>query len=197
MTSNQINADINLPLVEAEMADDADDLTDARDYPPLEDFTKATGRMQRINSETGLPEPDPETGEKTVPKLTLSPSKAANTITDYMPLRISATDTKDTPKLWSYDGQIWKPDGEKQVINLIDSVIGDLSYERGLKETMRRVRARTDVVTFDGDPLMFPALDKVIDLRTGEARDYLPDNYVSFQYDVAFDNPNADYRPVL
>jgi hypothetical protein len=106
-----------------------------------------------------------------VPKLTLSPSKAANTITDYMPLRISATDTKDTPKLWSYDGQIWKPDGERNVVNLIDSVIGDLSYERGLKETMRRVRAMADTVIFDSDPFLFPALDKIINLQTGEARD--------------------------
>ena len=55
----------------------ADDLTNARDYPQLEDLTKATGRMNRINSETGLSEPDPETGEKMVPKLTLSPVKGS------------------------------------------------------------------------------------------------------------------------
>jgi phage/plasmid-associated DNA primase len=194
MITSQDIADVNLSMAESEMADD---LTNARDCPQLEDLTKATGRMNRINSETGLPEPDPETGEKMVPKLTLSPSKAANTITDYMPLRISATDTKDTPKLWSYDGQIWKPDGEKQVTNLIDSVIGDLSYERGLKETMRRVRAMADTVTFDSDPFLFPALDKIINLQTGEARDYRPEDYVTFQYDATFEDLHADYRLAL
>jgi hypothetical protein len=107
----------------------------------LEDLTKATGRKKRVNELTSEPEPDPKTGEREVPKLTFSPSKAAMAVTNYMPLRISATDTEKTPRLWSYQGQIWKPDGERRVGNLIDAVIGDLSYEHGLNETMRRVRA--------------------------------------------------------
>lgn len=166
-------------------------------YPKVEDLTKATGRMKRINSLTGEPEPDPVTGEDTVPRLTLSPSKASAAVCGFMPLRLSATDKKDEPKLWRYDGGIWQPDGERRVINLIDAIIGDLSYERGLKETLRRVRALSDTVTFDPDPCLFPAMDKVIDLRSGQVRDFLLDDYLTFKYGTPLEHPEADYRPML
>lgn len=165
--------------------------------PKLEDLTKATGRKKRINPLTGEPEPDPVTGEYDEPKLTLSPSKAATAVMDYIPLRVSATDTKETPKLWRYNGGIWQPDGEQRVKNLIDGVAGDLSYEKGLQETLRRVRGLADAVTFDSDPYLFPALDKVIDLRTGEARDYYQEDHLTFRYGATLDNPDADYRPAL
>jgi hypothetical protein len=165
--------------------------------PKLEDLTKATGRMKRINQDTGEAEPDPVTGEDTVPRLTLSPSKASAAMCDFMPLKLSATDKKDIPKLWRYDGGIWEPNGEKRVVNLIDAIIGDLSYERGLKETLRRVRALSDTVTFDADPYLFPALDGVVDLRTGQVRDYQPEDYLTFKYGAPVKHPEADYRLVL
>jgi phage/plasmid-associated DNA primase len=163
----------------------------------LEGLTKVIGRKKRINALTGNPEPDPETGEIDEPKRTLSPAKAAMAVMDYMPLRISSADTKENPKLWRYNGSIWQPDGERKVKNLIDRIAGDLSYERGLQETLRRVRGLVDAVTFDSDPYLFPALDKVIDLRTGEARDYQPEDYLTFRYGAAWDDPEADYRPAL
>ena len=166
-------------------------------YPRLEDLTKATGRIDRVNPVTGEKEADPITGETKVPKLTLSPTKASATVAEFMPLRLSAADKKDTPKLWRYDSGIWQPDGEKRVINLIDAIIGDLSYERGLKETMRRVRALSDTVTFDSDPCIFPALDGVLDLRTGQVRAFQLDDYLTFQYGVSLKHPEADYHPVL
>lgn len=166
-------------------------------YPRLEDLTKATGRIDRVNPFTGEKEADPITGETKIPKLTLSPAKASAAVAEFMPLRLSATDKKDTPKLWCYDSGIWQPDGEKQVINLIDAIIGDLSYERGLKETMRRVRALSDTVTFDRDPCIFPALDEVLDLRTGQARAFQPEDHLTFQYGAPLKHPEADYHPVL
>lgn len=166
-------------------------------YPRLEDITKATGRIDRVNPATGEKEADPITGETEVPKLTLSPTKASVAVAEFMPLRLSAADKKDTPKLWRYDNGIWQPDGEKRVINLIDAIIGDLSYERGLKETMRRVRALSDTVTFDSDPCIFPALDGVLDLRTGHVRVFQLDDYLTFQYGVSLKHPEADYHPVL
>lgn len=166
-------------------------------YPKVEDLTKATGRMKRINSLTGEPEPDPVTGEDMIPRLTLSPSKASDAVCGFMPLRLSAADKKDEPKLWRYNNGIWQSDGETRVINLIDAIIGDLSYERGLKETLRRVRALSDTVTFDADPCLFPALDGVIDLRTGETRVFQPEDYLTFRYGAPLKHPDADYRPVL
>lgn len=166
----------------------------------LEDLTKATGRIKRINPETGMAEPDPVTGEEMVPKLTLSASKAADAIAELMELRISATDTKNVdraPKLWRPKGGIWQPDGEREVVRMIDSVIGDLSYERGLRETLRRIRGRAEVVQFDSNPFLFPALDGVLDFQTGQFRDYGPDDYLTFQYGAAFKHLRADYRPFL
>lgn len=165
--------------------------------PKLEDLTKATGRKPYVNPITGEPEKDPLTNDAEIPKLSLSPTKASSAVTAFMLLRISTSDTNDKQKLWRFDDKIWKPDGERQVKNLIDAVIGDLSYEKGLQETLRRVRAISDTVTFDNNPFLFPALDKVIDLRTGMARDYLPEDYLTFQYGGAFDDPSADYRPAL
>lgn len=165
--------------------------------PKLEDLTKATGRMDRINPLTGMKEPDPITGETEVPRLTLSPTKASDAVSKFMQLRTSAEDTKDTPKLWRYDGKIWKTDGDRQVIKLIDALLGDLSYEKGLRETLRRLRNESDTVTFDRDPCLFPAQDMVIDLRSGEHRDYMPEDYVTFQYAAEFDNPKSDCRPIL
>ena len=138
------------------------------------------GQKPRVNELTGKPEPDPETGEKNVPRLALSPSKAVTAITSNMLLRISATDTEKTPCLWNYHGQIWKPDGERCVGNLIDQIVGDISNDHGLKETFRRVRAMSDVVVFDSNPYLFPALDKVIDLQTGDAHDYQQSTILHF-----------------
>lgn len=165
--------------------------------PKLEELTKATGRKKRINSVTGLPEPDPITGEGEEPKLTLSPSKAATAIMECMLLRTSATDTKENLKLWRYDGGIWQPDGERKVKNLVDHVAGDLSYERGLQETLRRIRGLSDIVTFNGNPCLFPALDGVVDLRTGTFRAATPEDYLTFRYGAEFNNPSADYRLFL
>jgi phage/plasmid-associated DNA primase len=165
--------------------------------PKLEDLTKAIGRKKRINSLTGEPEPDPITGEEEEPKLTLSPSKAATAVMNYMPLRISAMDTKETPKLWRYDSGIWQPDGERQVKNLIDGIAGDLSYERGLQETLRRLRGLSDTATFNGNPCLFPALDGVVDLSSGTFRAATPDDYLTFRCGAEFNNPVADYRLFL
>lgn len=170
---------------------------DVRIMPKLEDLTKAIGRKKRINSITGLTEPDSITGEEEEPKLTLSPSKAATAVMDYMPLRISATDTKETPKLWHYDNGIWQPDGERRIKNLIDWIAGDLSYERGLQETLRRIRGLSDTASFDGSSCLFPALDGVVDLSTGTFRAAMQEDYLTFRYGVEFNSPAADYRLFL
>ena len=100
--------------------------------PIRENFTKATGRLKRVNPETGEFEEDPMTGETTVPKLTLSPSKAANAISTMLNLRLSSADSSDRPKIWWHDGGIWNPGGEKKIMNIIYAAIGDLAYEKGV-----------------------------------------------------------------
>jgi phage/plasmid-associated DNA primase len=165
--------------------------------PSLEDLTKATGRIKRVNPDTGEPEPDPVTGESTVPKLTLSPSKAANAISSMLELRLSSADSSDRPKIWWYDGGIWNPGGEKQIMNIIYAAIGDLAYEKGVRETLHNIRARTEQVSFDQNPYLFPALDGKVDLKTGIFRENRPEDYLTFKYGASYDNPKADYSPFL
>lgn len=98
------------PKAESVVSDEA-----LEKFPKLQDLTKATGRIDRVNPMTGEKEADPITGETKVPKLTLSPTKASAAVAEFMPLRLSATN-KDTPKIWRYDSGIWQPDGEKRVM---------------------------------------------------------------------------------
>ena len=171
--------------------------TEPEMVPGLENFTKATGRLKRVNPETGEVEPDPVTGETTVPKLTLSPSKAANTISNMLNLRLSSADSSDRPKIWWYDSGIWNPGGEKEIMNIIYAAIGDLAYEKGVRETLHNIRARTEQVSFDQNAYLFPALHGKVDLKTGIFREDRPDDYLTFKYGAAYDNPNADYSPLL
>ena len=113
----------------------------------LEQLTKATGKMEQIDPDTGDPVLDENGLPVIVPKRTLSPSKAAMTMGDTMMLRMAETDTSDKAKIWRYDGGIWRPDGEREIIKTIDAVIGDLSYEKGLRETLRRIRSQTAITS--------------------------------------------------
>lgn len=162
----------------------------------LQDLTKATGRIQRVNPETGLPEPDPETGETLVPKLALSPTKASAAIMNAMPLRRSVADTMKSPDIWRYEDGIWRPDGEEVIENLISRVAGDLSHDRGRQEVFRRIRGLAQRVALDADPYLMPVQDGVIDLKTGAVTDYQPDDYITFKYGAEIDR-EGDYRPVL
>jgi len=164
----------------------------------LDALTKAVGKMEQIDPDTGDKVLD-ETGRPVmIAKRVLSPSKAANATITSMPLMLSEVDAAlDKAKIWRYDGGIWKPDGEREIIKTIDAVIGDLSYEKGLRETLRRVRSQIDITAFDCNAYLFPARDGVIDLTTGAFREARPEDYLTFCYDAEVNRPGADYRPFL
>ena len=164
----------------------------------LDALTKAVGKMEQIDPDTGDKVLD-ETGRPVmIAKRVLSPSKAANATITSMPLMLSEVDAAlDKAKIWRYDGGIWKPDGEREIIKTIDAAIGDLSYEKGLRETLRRVRSQIDITAFDCNAYLFPARDGVIDLTTGAFREARPEDYLTFCYDAEVNRPGADYRPFL
>jgi len=156
----------------------------------METLTKVVGREKVLNSE-GIPT------KEEAPKRTLSPSKAAKAITGTLELRLDHADSKDKPDLWRYDGGIWKKDGEREVVKLIDEAVGDLSYDRGLRETLRRIRNTSEAVQFNADPALFPTLDGVVDLKTGKFREARAEDYLTFRHNVSYDLEGADYSPFL
>lgn len=173
-----------------------DELSSQRELT-LEQLTKATGKMVQIDPDTGDPVLDDEGEPVLVAKRTLSPSKAAKAIIGVMDLKLSELDKNDLPKIWNYDGSIWKPDGERKIRNVIYPILGDLAYNKGYQEMLHNIRARTDPVLFDQDPYLFPAQDGVIDLRTGKIRQHSPEDLFTFTYNACCNHPHADHEPFL
>jgi len=163
----------------------------------LEQLTKAKGKHKYVNPETGEFEKDPVTGETEVPTLTLSPDKASLAVFGVLLLRLSANDTSDKPKLWTHNDVIWEPIGEKKVKDIIDAVIGDLSYERGLQETLRRLRGLSERAYWNKNPFLFPCQDGVIDLETGKIRPHSFDDYITYTYNAKCNYLRADYDRFL
>ncbi len=134
-----------------------------------------------------------KTGERG--KAKLSPTKASREVLNKLPLAMC----QESDKVYRYDGQIYRPDGERIIDTALCSVAEDLVTNNSLKEVLRRVKSEllNRPVRFDPNPYLFPAVDGVIDLKTGETREAKPEDYITFKYGSALNCPNADYRPFL
>lgn len=163
----------------------------------LEQLTKAKGKKDQIDPDTGEKVLNDEGRTIRITERVLSPSKAAAAINSIIMLRSSERDNVDKAKIWRYDGGIWKPDGEREIVKIIDAALGDLSHEKGLREMLRRIRLHTAIALFDDNPCLFPVLDGVVDLNTGAFRAAMPEDYLTFRYAAVFYNPTADCRPFL
>ena len=162
-------------------------------------LTKWSGKSEPIiNEKTGRTELDVNGKPMSVPGRTLSPSKAAGALLQHLPLAVDAVSVRDKePPIWIYEG-IWHDQGQREIISLVDQLLDDLSYDRGLRETLRRIRGRLAQVpvTFDADPFLMPLQDGVVDLRTGEFREAKQEDYLTFKYNASWTGP-ADIRPLL
>lgn len=117
-----------------------------------------------------------------------SPSKATQSILGTMKLAMS----KHSSDIYYFNGQIFVPDGERVINNVLCDAGGDLATIKNKKETTTRLR---DIlldypVTFDPDPYMLGVENGVVDLRTGEFREYKPEDLITDQIRVSYD-PNA------
>jgi len=137
------------------------------------------------------------TGEET---RMFSPSLAARSILQEIPLKFAANDVTDRgkePEIWvcRRDG-IWSPDGDHLIIGLCDKVAGDLSTKYALSETLRRIKnaLRMSPVEFDtGNPhLVGTSNGYACNLITGEVRKIEPDDYISTDLILPVEyDPNA------
>jgi hypothetical protein len=161
-----------------------------REPPSLEDLTKITGQIDVLALDGS------KTGEKKA-KHTLSPSKAAQAITQYMSLCLSDLDQSNEPTIWYYNHGGWQPKGEREIKKLLRETCGDLTNTYYDRETLNSIRAKLAEVKFNEDSFRFPLLDGVVDLKISEFRPARPVDYLTFKYNARYNQPNADWRLFL
>ena len=114
-----------------------------------------------------------------------SPTFAARVVMERIPLKMS----EDSEDIYRFNGQIYKPDGAR----IIDMALCDAATDKFtgnmLRETLRRIKNRLleNPVTFDPDPYLLGVKNGVVDLRTGKFREYRPEDLITDNIDVAYD----------
>ncbi len=121
-------------------------------------------------------------------ELKLSPTKAARAVCEKLCLAM----TEGSKDIYRWDGQVYRPDGARIIDDTINRLVGDDNDIRHLNEILRRVSNQllANPVKFEPDPYLFGVKNGVVDLRTGEFRDYRAEDLLLEQADVIYD-PNA------
>ena len=118
-------------------------------------------------------------------KYAFSPTTAATSIITKSKLGMTCTE----PDIYRFDGQIYRNDGDRKIDLTICRVAKDLIRGKDVQEVVRRVKNELleDPVVFDGNPYLLGVKNGVVDLSTGEFRDYQPDDLITYQLDVTCD----------
>lgn len=125
-------------------------------------------------------------GDKATHKF--SPTKATAALLKVLKLAKAAGGDNRDP-IYYYNGQIFVPDGERIINNILNKAAGDLATIKNKKETVTRLHdlLLNYPVTFDHDPFLLGVRNGVVDLRTGEHRPYSPEDLMTDQIQVTFD----------
>ena len=132
-----------------------------------------------------------EVGEGDKAYWKFSPTLATKSILRTLKLaQMKGGDVRDP--IYYYDGQIFIPDGERIVHNILCKAAGDLATLKNKKETVSRLHDTllSYAVTFDPDPWLLGVQNGVVDLRTGQFVPYRPDYLITDQIPVRYD-PDA------
>ena len=121
-----------------------------------------------------------------IQKITLAPTRASEAIIAHFTLAMEKGD--DQIYYYNPDG-IYDPDGARKIDLVLTSVAGDANNNFKLREVLRRVRNQLleGPVTFDPDPYVLGVSNGLVDLRTGEFRQYKPEDMITDRIDVAYD----------
>lgn len=105
----------------------------------------------------------------------------------------------DDKTIWRFDGHIYSNNGRPFFRNAIYDVASDAIDPRNVNEVLDRLTSSLMIrpVTFNPNPFLFPAIDGVLDLKTGEMRDGTPSDLMTFQYNAHHHHPDADYDQFL
>ena len=115
----------------------------------------------------------------------LSATKAARAVVKMRHLAMS----EDATEIYRFDGQIYRPDGERVIDMTMCTLMGDDVTILKLKEILRRVRNEllNKPVVFDPNPCLLGVKNGVVDLSTGTFREYRPDDLITDRIDVTYD----------
>jgi phage/plasmid-associated DNA primase len=130
-------------------------------------------------------------------KWIFSPERASKAV--IANILLAMTENGNDVYYYTEDG-IWKNQAVELAIDpALCEAAGDMIDARALKETVRRVKSSllARPVKFNPKPYLFPTLDGVVDLETGEFRELRPDDYMTFRYNAAWNCPGADYELYL
>jgi putative DNA primase/helicase len=119
------------------------------------------------------------------PKWKFSPTLAASSILKTMKLAME----KGCDKIYYFNGQIFVPDGERVINNMLVAAGGDLASIKNKKETVTILHDKLldFPVIFDPDPYLLGVQNGLVDLRTGEFRAYRPEDLMTDQIPVSYD----------
>ena len=121
-------------------------------------------------------------------------SKASDAIIEKLPV-VQGEDGK----LYYWHGKIWEPNAESEIYVQIDALVGKLlgKYQHSEVVTALKHKLAFNRAEFNKDPFLFPAIDGVVDLKSGEIRQYSPDDMLTFSYNAYCTCPKADYDQFL
>jgi hypothetical protein len=113
--------------------------------------------------------------------------------------RLSIAMMPDGRDIHWFDGQIYRSTGIPKISQIAYSVAGDAVTRKDLLEVIDRIKSEQllDPVEFNLDPFAMPLLNGVLNLKTGEFRDYTPDDLFTFRYNAEWDPDRADYDQFL
>ncbi|WP_316965457.1 DUF5906 domain-containing protein [Candidatus Methanocrinis natronophilus] len=124
-----------------------------------------------------------------------SRSKAADTLMSKLDLAM-VNGGKD---IYWFDGEIYRPTGIAKMSQAMYRTAGDFANRRDVGEVIDRIRSEKQLtpVIFNPNPYVMPLQNGVLDLETGEFREFQADDYFSFKYGANWDCEDADWMKFI
>lgn len=121
-------------------------------------------------------------------------AKATNSIIKKMPLAVDKNGV-----LYHFNGKIYVGNADWMVEDQICDICENSVNKGAVKETIWRItnKLRHRPVEFNKDPFAFPALDGIVDLKTGNFRPYTRQDYFTYMYNAAYLCDEANYQRFL
>ena len=115
----------------------------------------------------------------------LSTTKAAYSLAKKMRIAMEA----GSEFIYWFNGEIYKPDGMRLADMQLCKLVGDEETVVKMKEVERRMKnvLRSNLITFEHDPYLLAVRNGVVDLRTGDFREFRQEDYLLEKIDVLYD----------